>query len=66
MKEKRNDYFLQRGFTAQFRAAGEDGEQKGHVVEGLAAVYEQETRIADFFGICPSVPALTGISNVFK
>ena len=50
MKEKRNDYFLQRGFTAQFRAAGEDGEQKGHVVEGLAAVYEQETRIADFFG----------------
>ena len=50
MKEKRNDYFLQRGFTAEFRAAGEDGEQKGHIVEGLAAVYEQETRIADVFG----------------
>lgn len=50
MKEKRNDYFLQRGFTAEFRAAGEDGEQKGHIVEGLAAVYDQETRIADVFG----------------
>ena len=49
-KEKRNDYFLQRGFTAEFRAAGSDGEQKGHIVEGLAAVYEQETHIADFFG----------------
>lgn len=50
MKQKRNDYFLQRGFTAQFRAAGADGENAGHVVEGVAAVYEQETRIADFFG----------------
>lgn len=50
MKEKRNDYFLQRSFTAEVRAAGEDGEQKGHIVEGLAAVYEQETRIADCFG----------------
>lgn len=50
MKEKRNDYFLQRGFTAEVRAAGEDGEQQGHIVEGLAAVYEQETRIADCFG----------------
>lgn len=48
--QKRNDYFLQRGFTAEFRAAGEDGEQKGHIVEGLAAVYDQETRIADYFG----------------
>lgn len=49
--EKRNDnYFLQRGFTANFRAAGEDTEQSGHIVEGLAAVYEQETRIADCFG----------------
>ena len=47
---KRNDYFLQRGFTAEFRAAGADGENAGHVVEGVAAVYEQETRIADFFG----------------
>lgn len=50
MKEKRNDYFLQRGFTAQFRAAGADADEKGHIVEGLAAVYEQETHIADFFG----------------
>lgn len=50
MREKRNDYFLQRGFIAEFRAAGEDGEKKGHIVEGLAAVYEQETRIADYFG----------------
>lgn len=49
-KEKRNDYFLQRGFTAEFRAAGADEENKGHIVEGLAAVYEQETRISDFFG----------------
>lgn len=50
MKNKRNDYFLQRGFTAEFRAAGQDEEKTGHVVEGLAAVYEQETRIADYFG----------------
>lgn len=49
-KEKRNDYFLQRGFVAEFRAAGEDGEKKGHIVEGLAAVYEQESRISDIFG----------------
>lgn len=50
MKDKRNDYFLQRGFTAQFRAGGADEQEKGHIVEGLAAVYEQETRIADVFG----------------
>lgn len=49
-KTKRNDYFLQRGFTAEFRAAGEDEAKSGHMIEGLAAVYEQETRIADFFG----------------
>ena len=49
-KVKRNDYFLQRGFTAEFRAAGADEENTGHIVEGLAAVYEQETRIADMFG----------------
>ena len=48
--QKRNDYFLQRGFSAELRAAGEDGEKKGHIVEGLAAVYEQETRISDIFG----------------
>lgn len=50
MKTKRNDYFLQRSYNAEVRAAGADGENKGHVVEGLAAVYEQETRIADYFG----------------
>lgn len=50
MDKKRNDYFLQRGFTAQFRAAGEDGENKGHIVEGLAAVYDQETRIGSPLG----------------
>lgn len=50
MNEKRNDYFLQRSFTAEFRAAGEDGEQNGHIIEGTAAVYEQETRIVDAMG----------------
>ena len=50
MKTKRNDYFLQRSFNAEVRAAGADSENKGHVVEGLAAVYEQETHIADYFG----------------
>ena len=50
MSGKRNDYFLQRGFTAEFRAAGADANKSGHIVEGLAAVYEQETRISDFFG----------------
>lgn len=49
-KTKRNDYFLQRGFTAEFRAVGEDEEKSGHIIEGLAAVCEQETRIADWFG----------------
>lgn len=49
-KENRNDYFVQRGFTAEMRAVGDDPENKGHMIEGLAAVYEQETRIADFFG----------------
>lgn len=49
-KEKRNDYFLQRGFNAEFRAVGEDADKTGYIVEGLAAVYEQETTIRDFFG----------------
>ena len=49
-QNKRNDYFVQRGYTAQFRAAGSDEQNKGHIVEGLAAVYEQETVIRDFFG----------------
>ena len=48
--EKRNDYFLQRGFTANFRAAGKDEEGAGHIVEGLAAVYDQETVIRDCWG----------------
>ncbi len=48
--KKRNDYFLQRGFTAQFRAGGTDDENTGHIVEGIAAVCEQETHIADVFG----------------
>ncbi len=47
---KRNDYFLQRGFTAEFRAGGADDDKKGHIVEGLAAVCEQETHIKDCFG----------------
>jgi HK97 family phage prohead protease len=45
MKKKRNDYFLQRVFSADVRAAGTDGENTGHIIEGLAAVYEKETRI---------------------
>jgi HK97 family phage prohead protease len=50
MNKKRNDYFLQRGFTAEFRASGADDENTGNIVEGIAAVCEQETRIADVFG----------------
>ena len=50
MKNKRNDYFLQRGFTAEFRAVGADAENAGNIVEGLAAVYDQETRITDMSG----------------
>ena len=50
MNKKRNDYFLQRGFTAEFRASGADDENTGHIVEGLAAVCDQETHIADVFG----------------
>lgn len=49
-QNKRNDYFVQRGYTAQFRAAGSDDQNAGHIVEGLAAVYDQETVIRDFFG----------------
>lgn len=50
MNKKKNDYFLQRGFTAEFRAAGSDDGNTGHIVEGVAAVCEQETRIADVYG----------------
>lgn len=49
-QKKRNDYFVQRGYTAQFRAAGADDQNTGHIVEGLAAVYDQETVIRDIFG----------------
>lgn len=49
-QNKRNDYFVQRGYTAQLRAAGADEQNAGHIVEGLAAVYGQETVIRDFFG----------------
>ena len=49
-KGKRNDYFCQRSYTAQLRAAGADTEATGHIVEGLAAVYEQETVIHDLAG----------------
>lgn len=49
-QNRRNDYFVQRGYTAQFRAAGADEQNEGHIVEGLAAVYEEETVIRDFFG----------------
>lgn len=49
-RQQRDDYFLHRGYTAELRAAGEDLESKGHVVEGLAAVYEQETEISDHWG----------------
>ena len=51
MRGKRNDYFLQRDFTTEFRAVGADSDESGHIVEGLAAVYEQEAPISsDFFG----------------
>lgn len=49
-QNKRNDFFVQRGYTAQLRATGADEEKTGHIVEGLAAVYDQETVIRDFFG----------------
>lgn len=49
-QNKRNDYFVQRGYNAQFRAVGADDQNAGHIVEGLAAVYDQETVIRDFFG----------------
>lgn len=41
---------MQRGFTAEFRAAGADDGNTGHIVEGVAAVCEQETCIQDFSG----------------
>lgn len=51
MKTKRNDYFLQRDFAAELRAGGADANESGHIVEGLAAVYEQEAQISGFIEI---------------
>lgn len=48
--KQRNDYFLQRGYTAELRAGGTDENKTGHIVEGLAAVYDSETVIRDIFG----------------
>ena len=50
MNKQRNDYFLQRGFSAELRATGSDTAKTGHIVEGLAAVYDKETVIRDMFG----------------
>lgn len=50
VKEKRNDYYCQRGFHAEIRAVGKDENEKGNIIEGLAAVYEQETHIQESFG----------------
>ena len=47
MSKKRDDYYLNRGFTSELRAVGQDETESGHIVEGLAAVYEQETVIRD-------------------
>lgn len=48
--KQRNDYFLQRGYTAELRAGGTDENKTGHIVSGLAAVYDSETVIRDVFG----------------
>ena len=50
MNKKRNDYYMQRGYTAEFRAAGEDSDGTGHILNGVAAVCEQETVITDVCG----------------
>lgn len=50
MNKKRNDYYLRRAFKTEMRAGGADGENKGNIIEGIAAVYEQETRITDVNG----------------
>lgn len=49
MKNK-NDYYLNRGFATELRTARATEEENGNIVEGLAAVYEQETTIRDCFG----------------
>ena len=40
-----NDFYLKRGFTAELRVIGDDENKTGHIVEGQAAVCEQQTRI---------------------
>lgn len=44
----KNDYCLDRQYGGEMRTAQE--ENGGHIIEGLAAVYEQETYIRDAFG----------------
>ena len=44
------DFYLNRGYTAELRAMGEDDGKTGHIVEGVAAVCEQETLINSPFG----------------
>lgn len=46
-KHQMNDYFLQRGFAAELRAAEPSAENVGNIIEGLGAVYEQEAVIYD-------------------
>lgn len=49
-QKTRNDYFLQRGFVAEVRAGNGEGNEQESVIEGLAAIYEQESVIEDIFG----------------
>lgn len=46
----RNDAYFHRGFSAEMRAAGNDEGGAGHIIEGLAAVCDRETRISTPFG----------------
>lgn len=46
----KNNFYLNRGYTAELRAAGEDENRTGSIIEGLAAVCEQETIIRTPFG----------------
>lgn len=46
----RNDAYFHRGYNAEMRAAGNDEGGAGHIIEGLAAVCDNETRISTPFG----------------
>lgn len=46
----KNDAFFHRGYVAEMRAAGNDEGGAGHIIEGLAAVCDKETRISTPFG----------------